>query len=64
MSDRSFHRTEMLPEQPPPVSESGALGWLRTNLFSGPVSSITTVVTVVLLASTLLSLLTWAVRTQ
>ena len=34
MSDVSFVRTEMLPEQAPPASEVGALGWVKHNLFS------------------------------
>ncbi len=60
MTDQAYVRTEMLPEQPPPVAESGVIGWLRTNLFPSPVSAITTVVTVILLASAVFSLLTWA----
>lgn len=44
MSDISFVRTEMLPEQDPPASEIGVVGWLRHNLFSGWVNSILTVV--------------------
>ena len=36
----SFNRTEMLPPLPPPVTERGAIKWLRENLFSGPVEMI------------------------
>lgn len=32
----SFNRTEMLPPMPPPVTERGAIKWLRENLFSTP----------------------------
>ena len=31
---RVFHRTEMLPAQPPPVATTGIVGWMRENLFS------------------------------
>ncbi|WP_299356422.1 amino acid ABC transporter permease [uncultured Shimia sp.] len=44
MSDLSFVRTEMLPEQAPPASEIGVVGWLRHNLFSGWINSILTVI--------------------
>ena len=32
--DLSFSRAEMLAPEPPPASEVGVVGWLRTNLFS------------------------------
>ncbi len=34
MKEVSFVRKEMLPEQAPPASEVGAIGWARHNLFS------------------------------
>ncbi|WP_134680237.1 amino acid ABC transporter permease [Paracoccus ravus] len=34
----AFVRDTMLPPEPPPVSESGAVKWLRENLFSGPLN--------------------------
>jgi general L-amino acid transport system permease protein len=38
MSDTHAHtafvRTEMLPEKTPPVTQTGAIKWLRENLFS------------------------------
>ena len=42
-SSVSYVRTEMLPEQAPPVSESGLVKWVRENLFSGPLNTILTV---------------------
>lgn len=42
-ADLSFVRTEMLPEQTPPVTEIGAIKWMRENLFSGWLNSILTV---------------------
>ncbi len=38
----TFHRTEMLPAQKPPVTERGAVKWGRENLFSGPFNTILT----------------------
>jgi general L-amino acid transport system permease protein len=38
----SFARTEMLSAQKPPVTERGAVKWLRENLFSGPFNTILT----------------------
>jgi general L-amino acid transport system permease protein len=34
--DHHFARTEMLPPQAPPITERGAVKWLRENLFSTP----------------------------
>ncbi len=38
----AFVRDTMLPSAAPPVRESGAIRWLRTNLFSGPVNTVLT----------------------
>jgi general L-amino acid transport system permease protein len=39
----SFVRTEMLPEQTPPVTQTGAIKWLRENLFSSWINAILTI---------------------
>ena len=39
----SYVRTEMLPEREPPLTEQGALKWARENLFSSPINSILTI---------------------
>ena len=44
MTETSFVRSQMLPPLAPPVSERGAVKWLRENLFSGWLNSILTVV--------------------
>jgi general L-amino acid transport system permease protein len=49
MADRSviskaYVRTEMLPEQAPPLTQVGAVKWVRENLFSSWLNSILTVV--------------------
>jgi general L-amino acid transport system permease protein len=40
----AFVRTEMLPEQTPPVTQTGAIKWLRENLFSSWVNAILTLI--------------------
>ncbi len=40
----SFVRSHMLPEAPPPVAETGAVKWLRENLFSSPANTLLTLV--------------------
>lgn len=39
----AFVRDTMLPPEPPPATQSGAVKWMRENLFSGPVNTIMTV---------------------
>ena len=34
--DKHFARSDMLPPLPPPITERGAVKWLRENLFSSP----------------------------
>ena len=41
--DNTFVRSDMLPPQPPPMREQGAVKWLRDNLFSGWLNSILTI---------------------
>ncbi|WP_372571688.1 amino acid ABC transporter permease [Ruegeria jejuensis] len=59
MSNQSFVRTEMLPEQDPPASTVGVLGWLRENLFSTWINSILTVVSLVFVYYVLSNILSW-----
>lgn len=42
----SFVRKHMLPEAPPPTTETGAVKWLRENLFSSPANTVLTLVSV------------------
>ncbi len=39
---RSFVRKSFSAPLPPPVTDAGVLGWVRTNLFNGPLSTILT----------------------
>ena len=41
--DNTFVRSDMLPPQPPPMREQGAVKWPRDNLFSGWLNSILTI---------------------
>lgn len=59
MNDHSFVRTDMLPEQAPPASSVGVLGWLRENLFSSWINSVLTVVSLALIYLVLSGLLSW-----
>lgn len=40
----AYVRSAMLPQAAPPVSQAGAIRWLRENLFSGPLNTILTVI--------------------
>ena len=51
------------PQLAPPVLETGALGWMRKNLFSSWGNGITTVVLALLMAWILAGFLNWAVLT-
>jgi general L-amino acid transport system permease protein len=39
-----YVRSEMIPQQKPPISQVGAVRWMRENLFSGPLNTILTLV--------------------
>ena len=43
-----FTRTEMLPPRAPPVLQSGALKWIRENLFSSWLNAFLTIMSVAL----------------
>ena len=59
MADASFVRDQMLPPQAPPVTEAGAVKWLRENLFSGWFNTILTLVGVVVIYWLVVSALPW-----
>ena len=48
-----------LPDLDPPASTVGLIGWLRTNLFSGPVNTILTLVGIALLVIVVPPILNW-----
>ena len=59
MADRSFVRTEMLPEQAPPPSSVGVVGWMRANLFSTPANSVLTIISLLFIYYILAGILPW-----
>lgn len=44
-----FVRDTMLPAAPPPARESGAVKWLRENLFAGPVNTVLTILGILII---------------
>lgn len=51
--DLSYIRREAAPTLPPPIIESGIIGWMRKNLFSSPLSAILTIASLVVMWFTL-----------
>jgi general L-amino acid transport system permease protein len=49
LAEMRFVRREQLPPQPPPARMTGAIGWMRQNLFSSPFNIALTIVIVLLL---------------
>ncbi|HHC29932.1 MAG TPA: amino acid ABC transporter permease, partial [Rhodobacterales bacterium] len=60
MSDIHYVRTEMLPEREPPASTTGAVGWMRKNLFDGWLNSILTIVSGVFILYVIAMIVPWA----
>ncbi len=56
----SYVRETMLPEQAPPVSEAGAVKWVRENLFSSWLNIILTLISLYVVYLVLAMLLPWA----
>jgi general L-amino acid transport system permease protein len=59
MSDIAFVRTAMLPPATPPVTERGAVKWVRENLFSSPTNTVLTLVGVYAVYSLITLALPW-----
>jgi len=62
MSESAFVRSEMLPEQSAPPTSVGAIGWLRQNLFSGPINTLMTLVSLAFVWWLMTGVLQWAVQ--
>ena len=56
----SFVRTQMLDPKDPPITEKGAVKWIRENLFSGWLNSILTLVSLYVIYWVLAHILPWA----
>lgn len=61
-STSTFVRTEMLPEQAPPLTEAGAVKWVRENLFSSILNGILTVLGIVVVAYLVIGIAPWLSR--
>lgn len=59
MADVSFVRKEMVPEQEPPLAQSGVFKWMRENLFGSVTDSILTLLALLFIYSVLSSILPW-----
>ncbi|MEL6682238.1 MAG: amino acid ABC transporter permease [Pseudomonadota bacterium] len=55
----AFVRTETIPEMPPPAAETGALKWMRENLFATIPNAILTLVSLYVIVSILSGVLPW-----
>lgn len=55
----AFVRTETIPEMPPPATETGALKWMRENLFATIPNAILTLVSLYVIFSILSGILPW-----
>ena len=62
MSDQAFFRQkdELLPQRPAPATTVGVIGWMRTNLFSGWVNTIVTLIVFYIVWVVISSLVDWA----
>ena len=58
----AFVRTEMLSEQPAPAAETGAIKWVRENLFSSWLNGILTVLSIFFIYIVLSAILPWMVN--
>ena len=56
---QAFVRTEMTPPKAPPLTERGAVKWLRENLFAGPFNTLLTVAAFYIVYLFLRSLVPW-----
>lgn len=59
MADKSFVRTEMLGEQPPPSSQTGIVKWMMENLFSSIPNAIMTILSLWAIYYVLSGILPW-----
>lgn len=60
--DKHFARTDMLPPQAPPITERGAVKWMRENLFSSPFNIALTLFGVLAIYYLVASSLPWWLR--
>lgn len=61
-STSTFVRTEMLPQKPPPITEAGAVKWMRENLFSSTLNVVLTVLGIGAVAYLVIHIAPWLSR--
>ncbi|MFP8965360.1 amino acid ABC transporter permease [Pokkaliibacter sp. CJK22405] len=54
-----MEKFQPLPSQPAPSSSTGLVGWLRKNLFSGPINSIVSIIAIYFVVSALIPAIQW-----
>ncbi|QXT39621.1 amino acid ABC transporter permease [Gymnodinialimonas ceratoperidinii] len=59
--DSAYVRTEMLPEQAPPITAAGPVRWVRDNLFSSIANAIMTILSLYVIYVVLAAILPWVV---
>ncbi len=58
----AYVRDTMIPEQDPPVTERGAIKWMRENLFNGWLSTVLTVLSILVVAWLVAEIGPWLMR--
>lgn len=61
-STSTFVRTEMLPQQSPPITEAGAVKWMRENLFSSVFNTILTLLGIAAVVYLIMGIAPWLSR--
>lgn len=62
MADRpiAYVASQTLPPEPPPPATTGAMGWMRENLFSSVTDTIMTVISIIIIVWAVDNILAWA----
>ena len=55
----AYVRTQMIPEQEPPLGEKGIIKWIRENLFSGVLNSVLTILSLIVIWMVLSHTMPW-----
>jgi general L-amino acid transport system permease protein len=61
MSEQASHQFVPHPDLPPPASTVGVVGWLRRNLFSSPLNTILTIISLYIIYVSVPPFLDWAI---
>lgn len=64
MAEDVFVRTGIIAPKPPPISEIGAIGWMRANLFNGWLNSVLTIVSVLSILFVAYEFLPWMIQSS